>query len=281
MPKKSSINKPSSGKKTTASRVTTPTVPSPEDTVIRRPERVYDYEEPAKVVTTPTDNTKIYGRDGSVRYDYTTPETKINYNNNGTTNSTKFNWSDALGYVGQLAAPIANIIEGSKNTETVDPVYITPTFGRVSIDPRNALRHIRNTQGLTNYNADNLGGAGMAYSLQNALNTNAAISDLYSNVYDKEVGLSFTNANIANDFARYNADAKRAANEAYAQNKASKHNMKMTGISQLGHLSGQIPRDIKLNRNNTALTKATEKWLAQYMPKADVNELFNILNYGR
>lgn len=93
--------------------------------------------------------------------------------------------------------------------------------------------------------------------------------------------MSFTNANIANDFARYNADAKRAANEAYAQNKASRHNMKMTGISQLGHLSGQIPRDIKLNRNNTALTKATEKWLAQYMPKADVNELFNILNYGR
>lgn len=258
-------------------RITTSTVPSPEDTVVRRPV----YEEPVKTADVPVDDTKIYGRDGSVRYDYTTPETKINYNNNGTTNSTKFNWSDALGYVGQLAAPIANIIEGSKNTETVDPVYITPTFGRVSIDPRNALRHIRNTQGLTNYNADNLGGAGMAYSLQNALNTNAAISDLYSNVYDKEVGLSFTNANIANDFARYNADAKRAANEAYAQNKASRHNMKMTGISQLGHLSGQIPRDIKLNRNNTALTKATEKWLAQYMPKADVNELFNILNYGR
>lgn len=258
-------------------RITTSTIPSPEDTVVRRPV----YEEPVKTADVPVDDTKIYGRDGSVRYDYTTPETKINYNNNGTTNSTKFNWSDALGYAGQLAAPIANIIEGSKNTETVDPVYITPTFGRVSIDPRNALRHIRNTQGLTNYNADNLGGAGMAYSLQNALNTNAAISDLYSNVYDKEVGLSFTNANIANDFARYNADAKRAANEAYAQNKASRHNMKMTGISQLGHLSGQIPRDIKLNRNNTALTKATEKWLAQYMPKADVNELFNILNYGR
>ena len=273
--KKGTIAKP--GSKKTVSRVTTSTATSPEDTVVRRPV----YEEPVKTATVSPDDTKIYGRDGSVRYDYAIPEIKRNDTNNGTTNSTKFNWSDTLGYIGQLAAPIANIIEGSKDTEPVDPVYVTPTFGRVSIDPRNALRHIRNTQGLTNYNADNLGGAGMAYSLQNALNTNSAISDLYSNVYDKEVGLSFTNANIANDIARYNADAKRAVNEAYAQNKASRHNMKMTGISQLGHLSGQIPRDIKLNRNNTALTKATEKWLAQYMPKADVNELFNILNYGR
>ena len=227
--KKDTVNKPSSDKKTTVSRVTTSTAPSPEDTVLRRPERVYDYEEPAKAVTTPVDDKKVYGRDGSVRYDYTTPERKVtpadlgrttNNNNNSYTGS---NWRDNLYRMAVLSQPLWDRAEAEPvNYES--PVY---KYMPTQIDVLSQLRDADQSYALARYNFANLypnTGAGMAAGLQAASNRAKQLADIrqwqtnaQNELIGKNVGIY---NNWANEHARIMNDVynKTAANRAAARN---------------------------------------------------------------
>ena len=121
--KTTTVKKPDS--KSTASRATTSAVPSPEDTVVRRPV----YEEPSKqtVVAEPTQDTKVYGRNGEVRYDYSTPERKVTPADLGRTatsdsSHTGSNWKDNLYRMAVLTQPLWDRAEAEPvNYES--PVY--------------------------------------------------------------------------------------------------------------------------------------------------------------
>lgn len=226
VPKKSSINKPSSGKKTAASRVTTSTTPSPEDTVIRRPV----YEEPIKTVIVPTDDTKVYGRDGSVRYDYNIPERKVtpadlgrDVVDVGNDNYTGSDWRDNLYRMMVLTQPFWD-------KATAEPVnYESPVYKYMptQIDVTSKFRDTDQSYALAKYNFANLypnTGAGMAAGLQAAANRAKQYADIrqyqtnaQNELIGKNVGIY---NNWANEHARIMNDVynKAAANRAAARN---------------------------------------------------------------
>ena len=228
--KKGEASKPSSDKKTATSRVTTSTVSSPEDTVLRRPERVYDYEEPAKVVTTPVDDKKIYGRDGSVRYDYTTPERKVtpadlgrttNNNNNSYTGS---NWRDGLYRMAVLSQPLWDRAE-AESIDWTSPVY---KYMPTQIDVNSQLRDADQSYALARYNFANLypnTGAGMAAGLQAASNRAKQYADIRQWQTNAQNELIGKNVGIYNNWANEHA---RILNDVYnksAQNRATARNI--------------------------------------------------------
>ena len=228
--RKATVSKPSSSKKTTAtSRVTTSTVPSPEDTVLRRPERVYDYEEPVKTATVPTDDTKVYGRDGRVAYDYTSPERKVTPEDLGrTTNNdnnvyTGSNWRDGLYRMAVLSQPLWDRAKAEPVDYTL-PVY---KYMPTQIDVSSQLRDADQSYALSRYNFANLypnTGAGMAAGLQAASNRAKQYADVrqwqtnaQNELIGKNVGIY---NNWANEYARILNDVynKSAQNRAAARN---------------------------------------------------------------
>lgn len=225
VPKKSSINKPSSSKKTAASRVTTSTAPSPEDTVVRRP----IYEEPVKTVTVPTDDTKVYGRDGRVAYDYTAPETKVTPQDLGRTvddnnNYTGSNWKDNLYRMAVLSQPLWDRAEAEPvNYES--PVY---KYMPTQIDVTSQLRDTDQSYALSRYNFANLypnTGAGMAAGLQAASNRAKQYADIRQWQTNAQNELIGKNVGIYNNWANEHA---RILNDVYnksAQNRATARNI--------------------------------------------------------
>ena len=246
VPKKSSINKPSSSKKTTASRATTSTSPSPEDTVVRRP----IYEEPVKTVTAPTDDTKVYGRDGRVAYDYTAPETKVTPQELGRTvednnNYTGSDWQDNLYRMAVLSQPLWDRAKAEPvNYES--PVY---KYMPTQIDVSSQLRDADQSYALSRYNFANLypnTGAGMAAGLQAASNRAKQYADIrqwQTNAQNERIG---KNVGIYNNWANEHA---RIMNDVYnksAQNRAAARNINRQNRSAALKNWGQIRRDEKL-----------------------------------
>ena len=244
--KKGTVGKPSSGTKATVSRVTTSTAPSPEDTVIRRPV----YEEPVKTVTTPVDDTKVYGRDGSVRYDYTTPERKVTNVDLGRINdddeSTGFNWKDNLYRMAVLSQPLWDRAKAEPvNYES--PMY---TYAPTAVDVSSQLRDANQSYTLARYNFANLypnTGAGMAAGLQAAANRAKQYADIrqyqtnaQNELIGKNVGI---HNNWANEYTRIMNDVynKTAANRSAARN-INRQN-RSTALSNYG----QMLRDDKQN----------------------------------
>ena len=225
VPKKSSINKPSSGKKTAASRVTTSTAPSPEDTVVRRP----IYEEPVKTVTVPTDDTKVYGRDGRVAYDYTAPETKVTPQDLGRTvddnnNYTGSNWKDNLYRMAVLSQPLWDRAK-AESVDYTSPVY---KYMPTQIDVSSQLRDADQSYALSRYNFANLypnTGAGMAAGLQAASNRAKQYADIRQWQTNAQNELIGKNVGIYNNWANEHA---RILNDVYnksAQNRAAARNI--------------------------------------------------------
>ena len=245
VPKKSPINKPSSSKKTAASRVTTSTAPSPEDTVVRRP----IYEEPVKTVTVPTDDTKVYGRDGSVVYDYTTPERKVNPEDLGRTvddnnNYTGSNWKDNLYRMAVLSQPLWD-------REKAEPVnYESPVYKYMptQIDVTSQFRDADQSYALAKYNFANLypnTGAGMAAGLQAAANRAKQYADIRQYQTNAQNELIGKNVGIYNNWANEHA---RIMNDVYnksAQNRAAARNINRQNRAAWLSNWGTILRDDK------------------------------------
>lgn len=282
-PKKSSISKPSSGKKTTDSRVTTSTVPSPEDTVVRRPERVYDYEEPVKTVTAPVDDKKVYGRDGSVRYDYTTPERKVtpedlgrttNNNNNSYTGS---NWRDGLYRMAVLSQPLWDRAE-AEPIDWTSPVY---KYMPTQIDVTSQLRDADQSYALARYNFANLypnTGAGMAAGLQAASNRAkqyANIRQYQTNAQNELIG---KNVGIYNNWANEHA---RILNDVYnktAANRAAARNINRQNIAAALRNQGQMLSDDKKMAMERMKFNILKPAIKSTYEDATANDLINMYN---
>ena len=282
--RKATVSKPSSSKKTTTSRVTTSTEPSPEDTVVRRPV----YEEPVKTVTTPVDDTKVYGRDGSVRYDYTTPERKVtpadlgrttNNNNNSYTGS---NWKDNLYRMAVLSQPLWDRAEAEPvNYES--PVY---KYMPIQIDVSSQLRDTDQSYALARYNFANLypsTGAGMAAGLQAATDRAkqyANIRQYQTNAQNELIG---KNVGIYNNWANEHARIMNSVYDKTAANRAAARNINGQNIAAALSNYGQILRDDKLLatelQSNKLKTKILEPFVKAVYENSD--ELMSMLTqYG-
>lgn len=288
---KNAVSKPSSGKKTTASRVATSTTPSPEYTVIRRPERVYDYEEPAKAVATPTDNTKIYGRDGSVRYDYNIPERKVtpadlgrDVADAGNDNYTGSDWRGNLYRMMVLTQPFWD-------KTTAEPVnYESPVYKYMptQIDVTSQFRDTDQSYALAKYNFANLypnTGAGMAAGLQAAANRAKQYADIRQYQTNAQNELIGKNVGIYNNWANEHA---RIMNDVYnktAANRAAARNINRQNRAAALSNYGQMLRDDKQYAMDTLKINMLEPLLAYGTENSDtiVKKARNILsgNYGK
>lgn len=188
--------------------------------------------------------------------------------------------ANSLPQIAQLSAPIINMAKSKEPAEKPVAHTISPTYGRTTVDNRPLLRQIGTTDAITRYNASNLGGAGQAYALQSALNTNRSLADIWSDTYNKEITLASQNAAIANRVKEFNSQVMHTADVEYAQNKAARDNMWTTGVGQLGQMIGGIGRDLRGDKNNAALAFALSPYLRQGMVNEDVDRLFNILGYS-
>lgn len=278
VPKKSSINKPSSSKKTTASRVTTSTAPSPEDTVVRRP----IYEEPVKTVTVPTDDTKVYGRDGRVAYDYTAPETKVTPQDLGRTvddnnNYTGSNWKDNLYRMAVLSQPLWD----RAKTEPIDwtsPVY---KYMPTQIDVSSQLRDADQSYALARYNFANLypnTGAGMAAGLQAASNRAKQYADIRQWQTNTQNELIGKNVGIYNNWANEHA---RILNDVYnksAQNRATARNInRQNRAAALSNFGTMLSDDKKMAMERMKFNILKPAIRSTY-EDATANDLMNMYN---
>lgn len=278
IPKKSSINKPSSGKKTAASRVTTSTAPSPEDTVIRRPV----YEESVKTVTVPTDDTKVYGRSGRVVYDYTAPETKVAPQDLGITgddnnNYTGSNWKDNLYRMAVLSQPLWDRAKAEPVDYTL-PVY---KYMPTQIDVSSQLRDADQIYNMYRYDIANRyanTGAGMAAGLQAASNRAKQYADIRQYQTNAQNELIGKNVGIYNNWANEHA---RILNDVYnreAQNRATARNInRRNRIAALSNYGQMLSDDKKMAMERMKFNILKPAIKSTY-EDATANDLINMYN---
>ena len=273
VPKKSSIDKPSSGKKTTTSQVTTQTVPSPEDTVVRRP----IYEEPVKTVTVPTDDTKVYGRDGRVAYDYTAPETKVTPKDLGRTvddnnNYTGSDWRDNLYRMAVLSQPLW----GRAKAEPVN--YESPVYKGVptAVDVLPYFRDINQNYASSIYDIMNNyrnSGAGISATIQAANDRAKQLADIRQYQTNAQNELIGKNVGIYNNWANEHAKIMNDVYDKNAANRATARNINRQNIAAALSNYGQILRDDKLlateSQNNKLKTKILEPFVKAVYENSD------------
>ena len=132
-----------------------------------------------------------------------------------------------------------------------DQINRTMTGRRYNINP--ALREIERNRAVANYNANQLSpntGAGMAFRLQNAVNTNRAISDLYTQKNNIDNQYLADYANALNNLGQQYVTAQNLAVDQNARSRAASRNINRAGLSQLSQwtqrnrlMSNQVNRD--------------------------------------
>lgn len=143
--------------------------------------------------------------------------------------------------LGKLSPVISNLMAKPERFDTVYNPYamqIADVMGKRRYDINPALEQIRQNQAITNYNMDQLSpttGAGMAYRLQNAVNTNRAISDLYSqknNIDNQYIG---DYASTLNNLGQQYVQAKNLSTDLNARSRAAARNINRAGYSQFSN----------------------------------------------
>lgn len=143
--------------------------------------------------------------------------------------------------LGKLSPVISNLMTKPERFDTVYNPYamqIADVMGKRRYDINPALEQIRQNQAITNYNMDQLSpttGVGMAYRLQNAVNTNRAISDLYSqknNIDNQYIG---DYANTLNNLGQQYVQAKNLSTDLNARSRAAARNINRAGYSQFSN----------------------------------------------
>lgn len=169
------------------------------------------------------------------------------YNTSNTPNNK--NIGDIIGNIasgisntlGKLSPVISNLMAKPERFDTVYNPYtmqIADVMGKRRYDINPALEQIRQNQAITNYNMDQLSpttGSGMAYRLQNAVNTNRAISDLYSqknNIDNQYIG---DYANTLNNLGQQYVQAKNLSTDLNARSRAAARNINRAGYSQFSN----------------------------------------------
>lgn len=169
------------------------------------------------------------------------------------------NWVDAISDFATLAPIMPKLF--TVNPESVQANYnpyasaIVNTMGRRRYNINPLLRDIEQNRDVANYSASQQmtnTGHNMAFRLQNAIQANkakAAARATESNVNNQYKG---EYANTMNDLGKQWVNATNLASDLNAQNRASAHNIRRAGLSQLS----QFAQNKSLMRNQSKRDKA-------------------------
>lgn len=186
--------------------------------------------------------------------------------------------SEALTDITALAPALSNMF--AKGAERVDATY-NPYAGainrtmrgrRFNVNP--AIEDINRNRAISNYNVGQMNtntGANLAYSLQSAVNSDRAISNLRaqeSNVNNQYAG---EYAEVMNNLGQQWVGATNLANETNAQNRAAARNMRRTGMSQVSQWA-QNRQQMRNQRNRD------NAMLALYKPFLEAGYSTDVLN---
>ena len=186
--------------------------------------------------------------------------------------------SDALTDITALAPALSNMF--AKGAERVDATY-NPYAGainrtmrgrRFNVNP--AIEDVNRNRAISNYNIGQMNtntGANLAYSLQSAVNSDRAISNLRaqeSNVNNQYAG---EYAEVMNNLGQQWVGATNLANETNANNRAAAINMRRTGMSQVSQWA-QNRQQMRNQRNRD------NAMLALYKPFLEAGYSTDVLN---
>lgn len=198
-------------------------------------------------------------------------------------------FSSILSSAGSLAPIMSNLFAS-------DPEPVAANFNPYESTVLNAMRRrrynaepllddVRRNRAITNYNMRNMNtntGANMAYSLQNAVNTNRAIQSIRNQEQNINSQYLADYANVANSLGQQRVAAMNLADDYNAQNRATTRNIRRAGLSQLSQwtqnnelMRNAKERDLQLfplyrkfleagftNDDLAALTTANMKYLS-------------------
>lgn len=251
--KRATVNKPSSGKKTTASRVTTSTTPQKEKLTpeqIAESLRITDIgerhwlrgsvSEPnqslASLAQTTPEKLKIQKLVAP-----SSPKTHVDYNDSTDFNT---NWGDLAYKAASIFTPLFDREKAESVQYQVPVAKYRPTS--INIDPQR--RAIDEGYAMARYNQANISpntGAGMAYGLQAATNRAKQLSDVYSWQTNTQNNLIGQNVDTYN---KWSADYANIMNNVYdkaAANRATARNINRQNRATALKNWGQIRRDDK------------------------------------
>lgn len=198
-----------------------------------------------------------------------------------TTSSEKkssFDYTDLLGSLAGLVAPIQNIT--AKRGETNVPYTYTPKYGPTNWNISPILNEINGTNSISRYNMSNINpntGANMAYGIQSAIARDNAIAQAYSEKLNKESIMAAQNADIYNRWAQFDTTARHTAAVENAQDRAALDNVRRTGWRDLSTALQTMSKDRRLSKKDKALLEAMKPYLDYGMTSEQLNNLYNLL----
>lgn len=200
-------------------------------------------------------------------------------------NKNKFPWDkiiNGLTGLAEISPALSNLFTGKpKNIDANYNPYANAILNaargrRYNINP--ALRDIERNRAISNYNASQVNtntGAGMAFRLANAVNTDKAISDIRaqeSNINNQYLG---EYANIANNLGQQWVGATNLAEDLNRKSYANARNIRRQGLSQLS----QWLQNRRLMSNQTSRDNALLNLYAPFLEGIFTNE--DIKNYAK
>lgn len=193
-----------------------------------------------------------------------------------TNNKSKINYLSFLPYIGSLTS---SILAARQNIKDSDPEYVptysySPQFVPVDYNIEPLLGEINKSNAIARYNNRNIGnGASLAQGVQLAVARDKAISEAYNMKRNAENNVRATNANIYNQWGRFDANARKVASVENAQNRAAARNMRRQGISQLGTIIPSFIKDMRLESRDKAMFNAMLPYLGYGMTQNQINSL--------
>lgn len=145
-----------------------------------------------------------------------------------------------IGYaIGSVAPVISNLQAKPEGFDTVYNPYantVQRTMGsrRYNIEP--VMRSIKEGASIANYNAAQVSpntGANMAFRVQNALNADKALTDLYAQKQNIDNTYKGEYANMLNSLGQQYVQAHNLATDLNARSRANARNIQREGMSQL------------------------------------------------
>lgn len=185
--------------------------------------------------------------------------------------------TDLIGDAAGLIGPLSNL---SARGESVVPYTYTPKYGPTEYNIEPLLREINRSNAMSRYNMANINpntGANMAYGLQSAVNRDRAIASAYAQKNNAENQMAMQNANIYNQWAQFDTNARHTAAVENAQNRAALDNTRRRGLSQLGAALQTMSKDKRQTARDKAVLQFMKPFLGYGAETNVLNEVYKKL----
>ncbi len=178
-----------------------------------------------------------------------------------------------------LIGPLMNIT--AKKGPSNVPYTYTPQYGPTEYNINPLLVDMNRNRAIANYNMTNINpntGANMAFGIQSAINADNQLAKAYAEKNNQEANMAMQNANIYNNWGRFDADARHTAAVENAQDLAAVNQARRQGWSDLGTAIQTMGKDRRLMRKDKMLMAAMEPYLNKGMTSDKLAEIYSYLN---